>query len=156
MKFLHHVRASAHCDIPCGIYDPTPAKIAAKTVARMTEQLEELALPQDPSDKRSLLHYVNSVSRRIAVKEQHAEACKKELEILWSDFFKQEHLERYPNLHDVFWKAVKLCSKSKQDVNRDTAYELIATVDEIAKMFYEVKKDPKRFDSYKDVTDKLY
>jgi len=155
-NFLQHIRAQAHCDIPCGIYDPTSAKIAAKTVARMVEQLEELAPPQDPNDTMALLQYSNSVSRRIAVKEEHAEKCKKELEILWSDFFKPEHLEANPNLHDIFWKAVKLCSKNKQEVNRDAAYDLLKAVDEIARIFYDAKKDPGRLNAYKDVTDKLY
>ena len=85
----------AHCDIPCGIYDPTAAKIAAETVAKMVEKITGSTGTDDAS--RNL--YIRSV----AVKEEHAQICKKELLILWSDYFKPEHLEKYPKLHDTFW-----------------------------------------------------
>ena len=153
MQILH---ADAHCDIPCGIYEPTPAKIAAKTVLRMVEQLEELVTPEDDADGHTWLAYKNSMMRRIIVKEQHAELCKRELETLWSDFFKPEHLADFPNLHETFWQAVKLCSKNKQEINHKLAMELVDKVDEIAKMFYTAKKTPERLDAYKTLTDKLY
>ncbi len=148
------VTAEAHCDIPCGIYDPTAAKVAAKTVARMVEQIEGLAMPS--SDAHAMISYQNSVTRRIAVKEQHAEICKRELEILWSDFFKPEHLQAFPDLHDKFWKAVKLASKCKQDIDKQAAYDLIAAVDGIAEMFYQAKNAPQKYDAYKTITDTLY
>ncbi|OGZ34874.1 MAG: superoxide dismutase, Ni [Candidatus Portnoybacteria bacterium RIFCSPLOWO2_01_FULL_43_11] len=131
----------AHCDIPCGIYDPLPAQIAAKTVLKMVEQLNGLEMT-DHGDKNARLGYLNNVSRRIAVKEEHAQLCKKELEILWSDFFKPEHLEKFPNLHNTFWQAIKLCSKNKQEVNGEAAQKLVEAVDEIAKIFYEAKNAP--------------
>ncbi len=155
-RFLPVVLAEAHCDIPCGIYDPTPAKIAAKTVQRMVMQLRELAPPKDWNEAEERLAYFNSVARRIKVKEDHAELVKRELQILWPDYFKPEHLEVYPDLHEKFWKALKLASKNKQDIDEDAAKELVEAVDEIAKIFYETKKDPRRFDSYRDVTDKLF
>lgn len=155
-KLFPTVSAEAHCDIPCGIYEPTPAKIAAKTVARMTEQLVAFAPPKNWDDAHERLHYMNGVSRRVAVKEAHAEICKKELAILWSDFFKPEHLQKYPNLHELFWNAEKLCSKTKQDVDEDAANKLVDAVDEIAKIFYEAKGAPERFEAYKAITDKLY
>jgi len=154
-RFLTTIRAQAHCDIPCGVYDPTPAKIAAKTVYRMVYQLEKLEEPES-GDKGAMIQYLNHVTRRIAVKEEHAEVCKKELYVLWSDFFKSEHLEKYPNIHELFWKATKLCSKNKQELNTDKAKELLEVVDEIAKIFYEIKDDPDRYKSYQDITDKLY
>ena len=155
-NILPIISAEAHCDIPCGIYEPTPAKIAAKTVLRMTEQLNTFELPKNWDDAHERLHYLNGVSRRVAVKEEHAQICKKELSILWSDFFKPEHLAKYPNLHELFWQAEKLCSKVKQDVDEDAAQKLVAAVDEIAKVFYETKNVPERFDAYKTLTDKLY
>ena len=155
MKFISQITAQAHCDIPCQIYEPTPAKIAAKTVARMVQQLKELKMPQG-LDKNTILQYVNSVGRRIKNKEEHAELCKKELEILWSDFFKEEHLKKAPNLHELFWEAVKLCSQNKQEVNANAAQKLLDKVDEIAKIFYEVKGVPERFKAYQEITDKLY
>ncbi len=126
--------AYAHCDIPCGIYDPTPAKIAADTVAKMVEKLN--ALPQGATD----LATRNSTIRMVAVKEEHAQICKKELEILWSDYFKPEHLDKFPKLHDTFWKAAKLCSKNKQNVDTQAASELVAAVKEISDMFWATKK----------------
>lgn len=158
-KFLSVVDVQAHCDIPCGIYDPTPAKIAARTVQKMVMQMEELAPPHMPptvADVYAMKSFANSIARRIKVKEDHAELCKRELSILWSDFFKPEHLEKAPNLHDMFWKALKLCSRNKQEVSREAADQLVAAVDEIAKVFYEVKGDSNRYESYKDVTDKLF
>ena len=128
------VVAYAHCDIPCGIYDPTPAKIAADTVAKMVEKIG--ALPKDGMDATTRGNFV----RMISVKEEHAQICKKELEILWSDYFKPEHLEKYPKLHDTFWKAAKLCSRNKQNVDAAAAAELQAAVKEISDMFWATKK----------------
>jgi nickel superoxide dismutase len=150
------IAAEAHCDVPCGIYDPTPAKIAAKTVARMVDQIEDTHPPKDWNDAAAASLYVQSISRRVAVKEEHAQLCKKELYILWSDFFKPEHLAKYPNLHEMFWKATKLCSKDKQNISKEDAAALCGAVDEIAKVFYEVKGDPARFKAYQEITDKLY
>lgn len=155
IKFLPKIVAQAHCDIPCGVYEPTPAKIAAKTVFRMVSQLEELKSPKS-DDQNALMQHMNHISRRITVKEERAENCKRELYILWSDFFKPEHLEKFPELHSLFWKATKLCSKNKQEVNKDAAVELIEAVDEIAKIFYEVKNVPDRYQAYQEITDKLY
>jgi nickel superoxide dismutase len=162
MEFTRHISkffpvyvAEAHCDIPCGVYDPTPAKIAAKTVQRMVMQIDELEMPQD-KDKAAFTAYHNSVARRIKVKEEHAEVCKRELSTLWSDFFKPEHLKGAPNLHDLFWGALKLCSKNKQHVDRDAADELVAVVDEIARVFYKTKGDEKRLAAYRTITDSLF
>ncbi len=124
----------AHCDIPCGIYDPTPAKIAADTVAKMVEKIGQLQ--PNATDATTRGNFV----RMIQVKEEHAQICKKELEILWSDYFKPEHIEKYPKLHDMFWKATKLCSKNKQNVDAAAAAELQGAVKEISEMFWATKK----------------
>ena len=126
--------AYAHCDIPCGIYDPTPAKIAADTVAKMVEKIT--ALDKAATDFGTRGNFV----RMVVVKEQHAEICKKELQVLWSDYFKPEHVEKFPKLHDTFWKALKLASKNKQSVDAQAAADLQAAVKEISDMFYATKK----------------
>ena len=126
--------AYAHCDIPCGIYDPTAAKIAADTVAKMVEKIG--ALDKTATDFTTRGNFV----RMITVKEQHAEICKKELQVLWSDYFKPEHLEKFPKLHDSFWKALKLASKNKQNVDAQAAADLQAAVKEISDMFWATKK----------------
>lgn len=156
LNIIPEITAEAHCDIPCGIYDPTAAKVAAKTVQRMVMQIEELKMPQDMTDTHATAAHANMLVRRIAVKEEHAQTCKRELLVLWTDFFKPEHLEKYPNLHDMFWKAAKLCSKNKQDIDRPSADALVAVVDEIANIFYEAKNDSARFGAYKQITDKLF
>ena len=114
----------AHCDIPCGIYTPEPAQTAARTVMRMVEKLQEADLKD-----------IHGISRFTQVKEEHAQKCKQELLILWTDYFKEEHLDIFPNLHETFWKAAKLCSKNKQEVNMESAQALKTVVDEIAEMF---------------------
>ena len=158
-KIIPEVVAEAHCDIPCGIYEPTTAKIAAQTILRMVMQMGELHPPEGfPAsfDLGAMKAMANSMVRRVIEKEEQAEICKKEIVILWTDFFKPEHVERHPHLHDMFWKAAKLVSKNKQEVNEDAARALVAAVDEIAQVFYEVKGVPERYDAYKILTDKLF
>tara|TARA_Y100000590_G_scaffold234782_1_gene264333 strand:- start:19218 stop:19685 length:468 start_codon:yes stop_codon:yes gene_type:complete len=123
----------AHCDVPCGIYDPISAKIAAQTVLKMAIRMEAVELP--PKD----ISTPNSMARYIAVKEEHAQIVKNELNILWSDYFKPEHLEKYPDLHDLFWNANKLAGSNKQNVSSDSAKSLVETVDKIAKIFWATK-----------------
>ena len=125
----------AHCDIPCGIYTPEPALTAARTVVRMVEKLYEQVPPADDAERREWLEFENTLARCITVKEEHAQLCKKELLVLWTDYFKPQHLEMFSNLHETFWKAAKLCSKNKQEVNREAAQELLEAVEGIAQMF---------------------
>jgi len=119
----------AHCDVPCGIYDPKPAQIAAATVLKMVQKLKEY--PEDD---------LNNRVRAIWTKEEHARKCKEEILILWTDYFKEEHLEKFPDLHEKFWKTAKLCSENKQHVDEEKAQELVKAVDEIAQMFADSKK----------------
>ena len=101
----------AHCDIPCGIYDPAEALLAAKTVARMVELINGL----EGNDTATR----NKFSRCVTVKEQHAEKVKKEVQVIWSDYFKPEHLEAIPDLHTKVWNLLKLAGKNKQNVDAD-------------------------------------
>lgn len=121
--------AYAHCDVPCGIYDPKSAQIAAETILKMVQKLNEYS--EDD---------LNNRVRAIWTKEEHARKCKEELLILWTDYFKPEHLEKFPGLHDTFWKAAKLCSKVKQTVDEQAAKELVAAVSKIAEIFAETKR----------------
>ena len=124
----------AHCDVPCGIYDPISAKIAAQTGLKMAVRLEAADLSQGGD-----ISVPNSVARYIAVKEEHAQGVKSELNILWSDYFKPEHLADHPNLHELFWNANKLAGANKQGVSSSSAKELVEAVDEIAKIFWATK-----------------
>lgn len=128
LRLLPTYRAYAHCDVPCGIYDPKAAQVAAATVLKMVQKLQEYA----PDD-------FNNRVRAVWTKEEHARKCKEELLILWTDYFKPEHLEKFPSIHDIFWKAAKLCSKNKQSVDMQTAKDLVKAVDEIADIFQKSK-----------------
>lgn len=130
--------ALAHCDVPCGIYDPKPAQIAAATVLKMVQKIQNY-IPKD----NLTIEDRNSFSRMVWTKEEHARKCKEELLILWTDYFKPEHLEMFPDLHDKFWKAAKLCSKNKQSVDLNSAEELVNAVDEIADMFKKAEASKK-------------
>lgn len=136
-RFLPTLIVYAHCDVPCGIYDPKPAQIAAATVLKMVQKINEL-----PKENLSVSDQ-NSFVRMVWTKEEHARKCKEELLILWTDYFKPEHLPQFPNLHEVFWQAAKLCSKNKQEVNIETAQELVRVVDEIAEIFQKTKASVK-------------
>lgn len=130
--------AHAHCDIPCGIYDPKPAQIAADTVIKMVQLITDLA--PTGSDAMAAKAHTSQVARYTLVKEEHAQICKKELLILWTDYFKPEHLSAFPDLHDAFWKAAKLCSRNKQNVDMQAAQELKAAADHIAEVFWKTKQ----------------
>ncbi|HSH03244.1 MAG TPA: superoxide dismutase, Ni [Anaerolineae bacterium] len=125
--------ASAHCDGPCGVYDPSSARIAAEAALSMTKKI--LAL--DPSDGSHAT--ANTLSRYIAIKEEQTHIAKEELLVLWTDYFKPQHLEQYPDLHDKFWKAAKLCSAVKTGVSLENAQALMDAVEEIHNIFWATK-----------------
>ncbi len=130
--------AEAHCDGPCGIYDPASARIAAEAAVSMTKKILDLT-PPDPSDAKAFASYNNTLSRYVAIKEEQAHLAKTELLVLWTDYFKPQHLEDYPNLHDTFWKAAKLCSSVKVEVSAEHAAELMTAIEEIHKIFWATK-----------------
>ncbi len=145
MKILSRLRrwlpiheAHAHCDIPCGIYDPIAAKIAAQTVLKMVMRIQALEYPQSGTHEENTT-YRNTFGRYVTVKEQHAELVKHEVGILWHDYFKPEHLEKYPDLHTNVWETTKLASTNKQGVDADAAQRLVASVDKIAETFWASK-----------------
>ena len=126
--------AHAHCDIPCGIYDPAQAQLGARTVARMVELIGQI----DPAstsmeDRQKFIRCVN-------IKEQHAELVKREVQIIWSDYFKPEHLEKAPDLHTKVWKLLRLAGENKQHIDANLAAQLEAAVKEFADMFWATKK----------------
>ena len=124
---------SAHCDGPCGVYDPSSARIAAEAALSMTKKI--LAL--DPSDGSHAT--ANSLSRYIAIKEEQTHIAKTELLVLWTDYFKPVHLEQFPDLHDTFWQAAKLCSAVKVEVSLEKAEALMTAVQEIHNIFWATK-----------------
>jgi nickel superoxide dismutase len=128
-------QAKAHCDIPCGIYDPTPAQINALTVVRMMDLMADLA---DGKDK-SRIDYHNSIERYIAVKEEHAEKVKHEIRVIWGDFIKDAHVEKHPELTGLVHKIMQLGSKCRQTADRANGLALVDAVNQFAEIFWAIK-----------------
>ena len=137
-KFPAHI-AHAHCDVPCGVYEPDSMTWAAETCFKLVEKMEALELPA-PNDKLHVLEFHNTVARAVVVKEEYAQICKKEALILWTDYFKAEHLDRWPDLHDKVWNLTKQCSVVKRSVSSTEAVKLKEMVKELADIFRETKK----------------
>lgn len=116
----------AHCDLPCGVYDPAQARIEAESVLQIMKKYDGF----DEHGK----------TRAIFIKEQRAELVKHHLWVLWTDYFKPEHLEKYPDLHEKFWKATKQAGECKHHLDPAEAEKLLEQIDEIAKIFWETKK----------------
>ena len=131
------IAASAHCDGPCGVYDPASARVAGEAVQSMTKKM--LALAENHADNSGSATYLNTMSRYAAIKEEEAQKCKDELLVLWTDFFKPMHLEANPELHTTFWNAAKLCSACKVEVSAQHAQELTDAIEAIHHMFWSVK-----------------
>lgn len=124
--------AKAHCDVPCGIYDPISAQIAALSVIRMIDLMTSL-------QKSDSLEYINTITRHIAVKEEEAEKVKHEIRIIWGDFIKGPQVEKYPHIHTLVHNIMTLASANRQHVSRDKAYELLDEVNKFAEIFWEIK-----------------
>ncbi|MCI4360683.1 MAG: superoxide dismutase, Ni [Thermoplasmata archaeon] len=129
----------AHCDIPCGIYDPHEAQISALTVLRMTQLIAELPKPAAGAKPEEIEAFHAKLSRYVAVKETHAERTKAELRVLWGDYFTAEHAKTFPTLSEGFWKAMKAASKARQSTAVADAQELLGQVQGIAEIFWKSK-----------------
>jgi nickel superoxide dismutase len=116
----------AHCDLPCGIYDPAQARIEAESVKACQEKYQG---SDDPIFK----------DRAISIKEQRANLVKEHLWILWTDYFKPEHLENYPQLHELFWNATKEAGNAKRSEDPAQGQKLLDAIDELSKIFWETK-----------------
>jgi nickel superoxide dismutase len=126
--FAPKVTAAAHCDLPCGVYDPAQARIEAESVKGIQEKYQA---NEDPAFR----------TRAIQVKEQRSELVKHHLEVLWSDYFKAPHFEKYPQLHTLFNDAVKAAGATgtKGSVDPATGQALLDLIAEIDKIFWETK-----------------
>jgi nickel superoxide dismutase len=118
---------SAHCDLPCGVYDPAQARIEAESVKACMEKF-------NASDDNVFK------TRAVTIKEQRAELVKHHLWVLWTDYFKPAHLEAHPQLHDLFWKATKAAGESKKTNDTAVADELLNHIAEIDKIFWATKQ----------------
>lgn len=140
-KFIENMNfeiAEAHCDGPCGVYDPAQARVEAESVLQMTKKILDLKYPES-GDENAKLAFHNTLTRFIAIKEERADLAKHHILVLWTDYFKPAHLEKYPNLHEIFWKAAKACSSCKQEVSLEHAQELMDAIKQIHEIFWETK-----------------
>ena len=126
MKLFNIKPVYAHCDLPCGVYDPAQAKVEAISVVEIMKRYDGLS----DQDK----------TRAIFIKEERAELVKHHLMVLWADYFKPEHLEIYPKLHDQFWHAIKQASVCKHSMDEGEGRKLLEEIDAIAEIFWETKK----------------
>jgi nickel superoxide dismutase len=129
----------AHCDIPCGIYDPHEAQIAALTVLRMDQLIGELAHPAADAKLEERATYVSKMARYTAVKEQHSERAKHEVRIIWGDYFTADHAKQFPQTQELVWKILKQASKTRQGNAVADAQELLKLVQEFAEIFWQTK-----------------
>jgi nickel superoxide dismutase len=116
----------AHCDLPCGVYDPAQARIEAESVKACQEKYQG---NEDPVFRE----------RAVAIKEQRSTMVKEHLWVLWTDYFKPEHVEKFPDLHDKFWKATKLAGDAKKSLDPAQGQQLLDAIDDLAKIFWETK-----------------
>lgn len=133
-KALGFETASAHCDIPCKVYDPSTAQIAALTVIRLFDLIQEL------NDKGSLtLADQAQLVRLVAQKEEHAAKVKDEIRVIWGDYYKQPQFDLLPNAHELAHSIMLQASKCKQHIDRAMGEELLKLVNEFAKGFWLTK-----------------
>jgi nickel superoxide dismutase len=121
------IEVSAHCDLPCGVYDPAQARIEAESVKACMEKFNS---SDDDVFK----------TRTVTIKEERADLVKHHLWVLWTDYFKPAHLEKYPQLHTLFWNATKAAGESKKTNDVTVAQDMLNQIAEIDKIFWETKK----------------
>jgi nickel superoxide dismutase len=128
--FARTIEVSAHCDLPCGVYDPAQARIEAESIKAIIAKVAD----NDDADFRT---------RAVLIKEQRSELVKHHLWVLWTDYFKPPHFEKYPDLHRLFNEATKLAGGgpggAKSSDDPAVADDLLAKIDEIAEIFAETK-----------------
>ena len=134
---LVHTKVEAHCDIPCGIYDPHLAQVAAHTVVRMVDLMEGL--------DKSAADYNHKFSRYVTTKEEHAELAKHEIRIIWGDFIKSMHLKSQPGLGNLVWEIMQKGSAARQNFDKASAKALLDAVLDFSEKFWMLKgKTPRR------------
>ena len=132
LKLFPSKIAYAHCDIPCGIYDPYVMQRAAHTIIRMTQLLSEIKQDDDLTSDHAIARMTN-------VKEEHSDILEEELETLRNDYFKEEHFKAYANLNELFTKTLKASAKARQEININAAGEVLSGVLGIAEIFFKTK-----------------
>ena len=125
---------SAHCDIPCKIYDPSGAQIAALSVIRFIDLIEEIAITENLSVSDSA-----QLARLVREKEIHAKKVKDEVNVIWGDYFKQPQFDQFPDTHSLVHQIMLTGSACKQHIDRQKGLDLLALVNEFAASFWATK-----------------
>ncbi|MBM6550726.1 superoxide dismutase, Ni [Marinomonas ostreistagni] len=133
-RLLTLEQASAHCDIPCKIYDPYMAQYSALSVLRMMDLIAELSA----KESLSIADHAQ-LARVVAEKETHAEKAKHEVRVIWGDYFKQPQFEQYPDISDLVHRIMLAGSACKQGIERDKAENFISLINEFAAAFWTTK-----------------
>jgi nickel superoxide dismutase len=124
----------AHCDLPCGVYDPAQARIEAESVKAIQTRYQDADKMKSGTESAE-----DYRARCLVIKEERADLVKHHLWVLWTDYFKPEHLEKYPQLHDLFWKATKEAGLAKKAQDPEQGQRLLDAIDELGKIFWETK-----------------
>ena len=127
-------KVSAHCDIPCKIYDPSTAQIAALTIIRLADLIAEIAAKDTLSVKDHA-----QLARLVSQKEEHGLAVKEEVRVIWGDYFKQPQFDQVPGIHELVHSIMLQASKAKQGVDRSDAVALLDLVNQFAEAFWKTK-----------------
>jgi nickel superoxide dismutase len=128
-------KASAHCDIPCKIYDPSAIQIPSLTIIRLVDIISDCEKSKD----RSSLEFQNTIARCVVRKEEESEKVKHETRILWGDYFKKPLLEKYPEIHELCHSIMLKASVCKQEIDRVEAESLLKLVNSLAEIFWSSK-----------------
>ena len=124
----------AHCDIPCAVYDPAVAQYAALSVLRFLDLIGEM--PEKIDSKKDLAH----LTRLVEQKEEHAAEVKNAVRTIWGDYFKEPHMEKFPEIHSLSHSIMMTASKCKQDIDRQNGVDLIEQVNRFAEIFWATKE----------------
>jgi nickel superoxide dismutase len=126
--------AHAHCDLPCGVYDPAQARIEAESVMAIQKKYQDAENQKKPTESADDFR-----ARCLLIKEERADLVKHHLWVLWTDYFKPEHLDKHGELHDVFWKATKAAGDAKKAQDPAQGQQLLDLIKEIDEIFWETK-----------------
>ena len=124
----------AHCDLPCGVYDPAQAKIEAQSVKAVQERYNDPGKFKGAGESEEGYR-----ARCLQIKEQRADMVKEHLWVLWTDYFKPEHEEAHPGLHDLFWRATKAAGAAKKSTDPAQGQQLLDLITEIDDVFWATK-----------------
>ena len=125
----------AHCDLPCGVYDPAQARIEAESVKAIQTKYQDAKAQKKPTETVE-----DYQARCLIIKEERADLVKHHLWVLWTDYFKPQHLQKYPQLHDLFWNATKEAGESKKSTDPGQGQKLLDLIGEIDNVFKDTKK----------------